>query len=197
MRALFKGLFGLALTAAAVAAISGIWAARHYDVSLRFLLEQALARSGFDSPRLDGLLQPPDRYASLTQDGVIRAAHPRILLPGLAAWDGIGVAPLMAERLALYRTAGVAIADSHACGRKHVMGHVMCWLTTGDGGEARQAANLLLQQPWTPPQVDQGAGNSDWERALAFDLLAKFPDMQGYEREVIADKLRAQLKVYL
>lgn len=197
MRALFKWLFGLALTAAAVAAISGIWAARQYDVSLRFLLEQALARSGFDSPRLDELLQPSDRYASLTQDGVIRAAHPRILLPGLAAWDGIGVAPLMAERLALYRTAGVAIADSHACGRKHVMGHVMCWLTTGDGGEARQAANLLLQQPWTPPQVDQGAGNSDWERALAFDLLGKFPEIQAYEREAIADKLRAQLKVYL
>ncbi len=197
VRSLFKWLFSLALTAVAIAAISGLWTVRHYDVSLRFLLEQTLARTGVDSPWLNELLQPPDRYADLPQDGVIRAAHPRILLPGLAAWDGIGFSPLMAQRLALYRSAGVAIADSHACGRKHVMGHVMCWLTTGDGGEARQAVNLLLQQELTPPEVDKGEGNGDWERALAFDLLAKFPDIQKYEQEVIADKLRAQLEVYL
>ncbi len=69
-------------------------------------MAQALERAGIDNPELNVLLQPPNRYLDQAQDGVIRLAHPRILLPELASWDGVGISPLMAERLALYRSLG-------------------------------------------------------------------------------------------
>lgn len=188
-------LFLFLMIAAALLSVS-FWAVRHYDVSFRFLLGQSLEHAGIQHAVFDSLLRPPHRYEDIAQDGVIRQDHPRILLPGLAQWDGAGISPLISERLALYQSTGERVADYPVCKRIHVMSHVMCWLTTGDPSEARRAVNLLLRRELTPPDVKK-SGNNDWEWALAFDLLAKFPGMDAYEQAAIAAKLRAQLVAYL
>jgi hypothetical protein len=196
MRRILKGLVALVIATATVLLIAGFWAVRHYDVSLRFLLAKGLDSVGIENSQLEALLRPSQLYLEHAQDGQIRPAHPRILLPGLAAWDGRGLSPLMAERLALYRSTGERLEDYPSCGRNHLMNHVVCWLTTGDADEARLAVNLLSTQQLPPPAVDK-FGGAGWQWALAFDLLAKFPGFTRYEQEQIAAKLRANLEAYL
>jgi hypothetical protein len=196
MGRLLKSLLILALVLLIGLFITGFWAGRHYDVSPRVLMIELLRRAGFADHRVEGLLAPSQRYAARALDGAVRQNHPRILLPELAAWNGSGVAPLMAQRLALHKRQGTRLDAYPACGRRHAMSHVVCWLSTGRESEARQALDLLVKAQIVPPELGSSGGDS-WEWALAFDLLALYPGMSHSEREIIVAKLSENLARYL
>lgn len=196
MGKIVKGVAGLAVITLVAVSVTSFWAVRHYDVSLRFLASKSLEKLGVQNQLLDSMLRPPVRYSDRPLDGIVRTVHPRILLPELASWDGIGVAPVMAERLALHAADGSRLGSYKACGRKHVMSHVLCWLTTGDGNEAKQAVDLLLAARFPVPEPN-GRGKDLWEWTLAFDLLSKYPGFSARERDIITAKMRSSLEAQL
>lgn len=196
MRKFFRSPVGLLLAGLAVLAVAGCWAVRHFDVSLRFLVEQALEEAGIDSPRLAYLLQPPPRYSSGVLDGEVRSLHPRILLPELADWDGVGIAPPIVERLALYRQQGIELDDYTPCRHKQAISHVVCWLISGEVDEARSAIALMLSSELVSP-TEKKTGDAGWAWALAFDLLETFPGLTQFERGTIRSKLIDSLNAHL
>ena len=111
------------------------WALGHYNVTPRQLVIRGLERTGIEAKWLASLLAPAPapRYAGRPFDGRIRESHPRILVPELADWRGLGVSRYMARRLALYRQVWIDRPRVRAqCGSGDGLVLTACWIITAD-----------------------------------------------------------------
>lgn len=186
----------LTLLAVVGAYTTAILAAKHYDVSVRFLTATGLQRLDISTHFLNDLLKPPPRYVDGELDGNVRLDHPRILLPELSSWEGYGIPPVIQRRLSLYELDGVNIKQFSPCGRSHAMAYVTCWLMTAEPENAYKAIDSLIDGN-IPLPSHSASGSGSWQWALAFDLLDRFPGWSESNRAAIASKLQLSLEYHL
>ncbi len=121
-------------------------------------------------------------------DGVLRDAHPRILMPELAPWKGKGRADVMAARYARWDPAQLRRYDP--CKGGGMVGMVSCWVTTGDenkGDELIAAINAFkIKAP-----THAGDGGNAWQLAFGYDFARLSPYFS------LADQQRAEQKLEL
>jgi hypothetical protein len=196
VRRFFTGYFaivGILVHLAPIGAV--IWALKYYRVTPRQLVVKALDRADIEAPWLIRLISPAPRYADVPFDGRMRAAHPRILLPQLAQWNGRGVSPYFSKRLNLYRELGMNKPGPRAyCAAKDGLVLATCWIMTGDyQAGARAVAKLRAAKSvvgnYTDPANIRGFG-SPWRFALAFDLLYNNPSFTARDKASVKSELR-------
>lgn len=190
------GLAGVLLLGAAAAAGAVVWALEYYDVTPRLLVVKAMERAGIQSSWAHRLLAPPPRYTDHRLDGRLRLAHPRILLPELAAWDGQGLAPVMRERLRLYEAQGIPVGQYPPCRGNNALRQAFCWVSTGRAAAGSAGVRALTGFRIEPPASAGSYGNA-WQLALAYDLLARHPQLTASTRAEIEHRLDVALADYL
>lgn len=168
----------------------------HYDVSLRQLLVKVAERADLHQGWVATLLTPPDRYSDQPLDGRLRGQHPRILLPELAEWDGRGLPAVMQQRLALYKSQGIAVDDYPPCQGDSPLRHAVCWVSTGNERAGENGIDRLPSARLELPSASGEYGNA-WELALAYDLLSLHPRMTPQVRDQVEQTLASRLRDYL
>lgn len=164
---------------------------RAHDLSARQLLVVGLQRSGAQWPWLAKAVAPPERYAQRPLDGHLRPQHPRVLLPGLAQWDGVGVPKLIQEREALFKEQGIRVPS--ACVDYDILAEIACWVSTGNPKAARKLEASVRAFRVSAPHESGSYGNV-WQLALAYDFLRRDPGFTAADRAQARAKIRHGLK---
>lgn len=179
-----------------VVVVGVLWAMHHYQLTPRRLAGVAWQQVAQEVSALAGRLSPSasPAFADEQMHGRLRPTHPRILLPGLASWNGNGQPALFRKRAAAYAAAGIEAPP--ACADKSLLGSTACWLTTGDTAAGRRALEKLRAFRVQPPKVLGHYGNA-WTLALAYDLLSLHPGLTADDRAAVEGTLIEVLARYL
>ena len=184
---LFSGYLILVGLLAHAGLLVGVWyVLREYQVTPRQAMVLGVERLGLDWPWLQALVSPAPSYRDHRFDGRLRASHPRILLPELADWSGVGVPALMAEREAAYQAQG--IEPLGRCPQTALLGKAACYVITGDprvGADLLDAAKRFVI---ATPNASATYGNV-WQLALAYDFLHLYPELSASDRNQIESKI--------
>ena len=165
---------------------------RHYDMSPAQVLVRLAEKAGVDHPGMVRLLSPSPRTASHALDGRIRPAHPRILLPGLAAWDGRGVPPLLAERVEAYRRLGIEAPSP--CQSEGLLALAACWVATGEAARAEELIRQLREAYLAVPGESDGNVGNGYELAIAYDLARTYRGWGVEDRAIVEGKIARSLR---
>jgi hypothetical protein len=180
-----------------IAGVGGLmWTLRHFDLTPHQLTMKVVAKSGLDYPWLTALLRPKPWYPDQPLDGQIRQSHPRILMPELANWDGRGQPAVMQRRLELYHAQGIALNRYPVCGGQATLQRTVCWLTTGNAEAGQQAVAQLTSFSLQTPKASGDYGNL-WQLALAYDLLARHPNVTPALAHQVETKIFKSVQDYL
>ncbi len=172
-----------------------IFALSYFHLTPSQLLYKVAEKSGVTAPWLLEAVSPAKRFSDHVTDGYTRAAHPRILLPGLAGWDGIGEPALMLQRVSRYRTLGMIDFDPCKSGGD-VVNLTACWVSSGDPAIANRLRTALKDFHLETPDVQARYGNA-WQLALGYDVLSLSPDFDADDRALIESKIEYALREYL
>lgn len=168
-------------------AVLGAWyVLREYQVTPRQAMVLGIERLGLNWPWLEDLVAPAPAYQDHVFDGQLRNSHPRILLPDLAEWSGIGVPALMAQREAAYEAQG--IDPMGQCPRRSFMGLMACYVTTGDPETGAALLDAAKRFTIATPNVTGNYGNA-WQLAMAYDFLNLYPEMSENDRSIIERRI--------
>lgn len=196
---LAKWLIGYLATvgvAAHVAFAGGLLLAlRHFDLTPRQAVVKVVEKAGLDGTWVETLLSPRERFPDHALDGQLVSQRPRILLPDLRDWDGLGVAPSMRLRAGLLESAGLNPEQYPACGGD-LIGQTACWVSTGDEAAGRKALSQLTTLELLTPN-DHGQYGNIWMLAWAYDLLSLHPEMDQRRRDAVEAKLAKGILDYL
>jgi hypothetical protein len=195
LRKVLAGYLILVGIGAHVAAAAGlVIALRYFHLTPRQFLVKAVEKAGLRTPMVEELLTPPAAFSNHVFDGRVKRRHPRILLPELADWDGRGKAPLMTERMALWKAEGTRVFDP--CNGGGALGAAACWLNTGRADAAAKALGALRGFRLNTPDSSGHYGNG-WELAWLYDLMSLHPDLSEADRLLVQQKLELGLRDYL
>ncbi|MCW8949128.1 MAG: heparinase II/III-family protein [Sedimenticola sp.] len=134
----------------------------------------------------------PNRYHSEHKlVGKIQSSHPRILIPELSQWSGLGIPELMKKRLPLYND----YDRKHylPCSNNSLPGLTACWLSTGETATAERIINSLLTGYMQVARNNESYGNL-WEYAFAYDFIRLYPDLKESDRIAIEARIRGALR---
>ena len=169
----------------------------YYGLSLPYFVQRVFDKAGIEGDWLVALIAPAPAFADHVLDGRPKAAHPRVLLTELAGWDGDGVAPVMARRLAAYAALGQKL-PTEPCGGG-VFGLTMCWLVRGDAAAGAEAVRILVATKiYTPPTLFEANSAEDygnaWQVAFGYDLLYNHPAFDDAARATVEARLEKALR---
>lgn len=176
-----------------IGAIFGLVAAlKHFQLTPHQFIVKAIEKSPIELPALAEAFSPVQRFDNHRFDGHLRATHPRILLPELSSWSGLGRSQHMAQRIALYESQG--IQDFDPCGRStHVTALAACWVSSGEASTAALLIGTLKDFQLETPNVSGQYGNG-WQLAFAYDLIANYPGLTSDDRVLIESKIAMALQ---
>lgn len=126
-------------------------------------------------------------------DGVVRKQHPRILLPSLSSWNGVGTPELIKLRLSKYSESDKRGTDPCVFGGMLAM--ASCWVTTGNEQAAKSLLSELLSHEIAEPS-EKNYGDA-WEYVLAYDLLRTYKGIRDIHIASIENKIHVVLEKYL
>lgn len=167
------------------------WLLHYYDLTVRQGLVDAAQRLGIDSPRLERALAPAPAYPDYVMDGAQKRRHPRILLPQLSFWDGVGRPAVFRHRAAAYKEEGIHAPSP--CANRGLLGDTACWVVTGNSDVGVRALGELRSFQDIKPHASGRYGNG-WRLALAFDFLALNPNLSATVKSVTEEKLEKALR---
>ncbi len=174
----------------------------NFQLGAKETLWATLEKTGMDDSVFAQALLPDERYPDFKMDGWPIATQPRILMPELSNWDGIGVSPLMQERKRLWAKNKTerGIPNYPACHHRTLIGNVSCWLAEGDTEKGQKAAVDAFAQlrSFKPLRAnDRGEYGDAWQLAVGFDLLSVHPEMTEAIQQQVWQTLRPALRRYL
>ena len=183
---LIMGLFLILLLSG-----SAVFLKLMYDhkISARQLLLEGEKRSGFNLPQLRKYLSPPAKFIDTPLDGIVKTSHPRIILPELAVWNGIGISPMIKQRIALYKKNKMQFTSS--CHSKKLLFIVSCWLENNKPQYAQAAIKQMIHFKLNPAKA-AGSTSNVWRLALAYDLT--YPTLSKSNKQQIEQKIIQGLK---
>jgi hypothetical protein len=138
------------------------------------------------------ILSEPRAVDGHVMDGRLRAARPRILLPGLAAWSGYAQPALLAARERAYEDQAVPGVPPLPCAYDAPLWLAACYVSTGDAESGRRGLVALERFALVQPEAAGQYGNA-WRLALAYDLLVRHPLMTPRMAQAVEARLEAAL----
>lgn len=168
------------------------WASSQFGVQPGLILAKSIQGLGLDSGWVREKVTGVPDYRDHVLDGSFRGSHPRILLPGLAGWQGTALHPEIARRLS-----GLPGGPPGDCDANDVLKLVSCWLQTADParfGQLDQAMQAFRLAEVTLNTSDVGNG---WQLALAYDLARSTPLLDERAQRRIEATLFQALRAYL
>jgi hypothetical protein len=184
---------GVLLVLGAITAYAALWAVRQYSTTPRGLIMRVAERAHLNNAWVRRLIYPSARYTDHVLDGQLKTSRPRLLLPELAAWDGKGAAPGLAERESLRKL--MSPNERKVCEGKSMLALTACWLSTGDHVIGLEAIEALARFTPSFPNIT-GSDTNAWELAVAYDLLSKHPALDQATRELVEARLHKVLQAY-
>jgi len=160
----WRYLISVGLLAHVAAVVGVVFALSYFHLTPGQFLYKVAEKSGVTAPWLLEAVSPAKRFSDRVLDGYTIAAHPRILLPDLAGWNGEGVPTLMQQRVARYRTLGMIDFDPCKSGGD-VVNLVACWVSSGDPAVATRLRIALKDFQLETPDVQARYGNA-WQLAF-------------------------------
>ncbi len=160
------------------------------QLTMRQLLNKATEKFEIRLPAfLHVALQPKVEFLQFQMDGGVKSSHPRILLPQLAQWDGIGVSPMIEQRIKQHLQQHNKAYLTY-CGDGSLLPMTVCWLTKPDSKLLKKIVNKMLGFELNKPTADTTYSNG-WRLALAYDLV--FPALTESQRQIIENKIKTAL----
>jgi hypothetical protein len=160
----------------------------------RQLLKKAADKFDLQLPVfVDEALQPEVEYRQFPMDGVVKTAHPRILLPELAHWNGGSVSPVIAQRIEQHLQQHNR-AYLRYCGADSLLPMTVCWLSQPDPKLLKKIVNRMLGFELNKLTSVTTYSNG-WRLALAYDLV--FPALTESQRQRIEKKIKTALEATL
>ena len=162
------------------------------QLSARLLVKKSIDTLGIDIPVvIIKLLQPNVKNGNFPLDGEVNKRHPRIVLPQLMHWDGVGVSPFIKQRIFEHRNNKAYLSN---CGSGGLMPSVACWLATNDSELLRKIIIQMLNYELNVPTADTTYSNG-WQLALAYDLV--FSALNEKQRGLVEHKISKALEATL
>ncbi len=155
---------------------------KSYHLTPRQFAAKALKKAEIESPMIEKILSPPDRFADYNFQGQLKSDHPRILFKDKSQVEAVR------QRYRLdadYKK----MVDSLTHGAS-------AWLCSKNYEKGQKAVNALLSSYLASPDVNENYGNG-LDLALQYDFLYDHPDWSDDSRAKIEILLRQNLKELL
>lgn len=174
----------------------GILMAR-YEMNPLQLVSAVERKLKQELPWVRDMLRPPKQFADSQLDGILRQAYPRIVLPELSSWNGVGTPEFIRQRIDLHKKNGSIYMSG--CGYTQLMALVSCWLETGDQEMAVKALERMTHYQVKEEDFKAQAsyGGELWRVALAYDLLQPYLRLRRNDRSLIESKIKQGLRYAL
>lgn len=169
-------------------------ALNYFHLTPRQFFTKTVEKSGLNVAWIEQAMRTKPRFGEHKLDGILRQSHPRILLPKLADWDGLGKTALIAAR---ERSFGEKLLETYnPCSSGGVMGLAACWLHRADQDSTKQLLQAVKSFKTQTPDSSGNYGNG-WELAFAYDLISLSPSFSDADRSLVEQKIAAALNEYL